>query len=117
MELVIINFINGLSFASILFLLASGLSLVFGVMGVLNLAHGALYMMGAFIGLTVVKVGGGFIPAAFAAAIGFTTMFRIIRDWIIIHTMNKYFIRYVLPPMVLIRADSTYFPSTLQQGP
>lgn len=47
--------LNGISYSFILFLLASGLSLIFGVMGILNLAHGAVYMIGAYIGLTVVS--------------------------------------------------------------
>lgn len=60
-ELVVLNILNGISFGAVLFLLASGLSLIFGVMGILNLAHGALYMVGAFIGWTVaVKLGFNF---------------------------------------------------------
>ena len=53
MDLVIVNLLNGVSFGAVLFLLASGLSLIFGVMGILNLAHGGLFMIGAFIGWTV----------------------------------------------------------------
>jgi len=50
-----ITTLNGVSYAFILFLLAAGFSLTFGVMGVLNLAHGALYMMGAYFGLAIVS--------------------------------------------------------------
>lgn len=51
---------NGLSYGMILVLVASGLSLVFGLMGVLNFAHGALFMLGAYVGLAImVAVGGG----------------------------------------------------------
>ena len=46
-----ITTLNGVSYAFILFLLAAGFSLTFGVMGVLNLAHGALYILGAYFGL------------------------------------------------------------------
>ena len=53
MELIVLNLLNGISFGAILFLLGSGLSLIFGVMGILNLSHGALYMVGAFIGWTI----------------------------------------------------------------
>lgn len=52
-DLIVINILNGISFGSILFLLASGFSLIFGVMGILNLAHGVLYMVGAYIGWTI----------------------------------------------------------------
>ena len=51
--------VAGISYAMILFLIASGFSLIFGNMGVLNLAHGALYMLGAYFGLTVTAVLGG----------------------------------------------------------
>jgi branched-chain amino acid transport system permease protein len=45
--------LNGISFGCVLFLLSSGLSLTLGLMGVLNLAHGALYMVGAYVGWTI----------------------------------------------------------------
>ncbi|MBW1801176.1 MAG: branched-chain amino acid ABC transporter permease [Deltaproteobacteria bacterium] len=53
MELFVLNILNGISFGAILFLLCSGLSLIFGVMGILNLSHGALYMVGAYVGWTL----------------------------------------------------------------
>lgn len=52
------TFIGGLTSAAILFLVASGLSLVFGVLRVLNFAHGALYMLGAYLGFAVVSATG-----------------------------------------------------------
>ena len=61
--------LNGLSYAFILFLLAAGFSLTFGVMGVLNLAHGALYMLGAYIGLQVVSTLISFWLAVVVAAV------------------------------------------------
>jgi branched-chain amino acid transport system permease protein len=51
---IIILLLNGIAFGTVLFLLASGLSLTFGLMRVLNLAHGALYMVGAYTGWTLV---------------------------------------------------------------
>jgi len=50
----------GMSYGMILFLIASGLSLVLGVIGVLNLAHGSLYMLGAYVGLTLANQLGNF---------------------------------------------------------
>jgi branched-chain amino acid transport system permease protein len=70
LELIVANFLNGISYASILFIIASGLSLVFGVMGVINLAHGALYMLGAFIGLAVAAFTNNFLIAAIGATLG-----------------------------------------------
>ncbi len=55
MDTFVFGMLNGISFGFILFLLASGLSLTIGVMGILNLAHGALYMIGAFAGWSVAE--------------------------------------------------------------
>ncbi|MBW1667522.1 MAG: branched-chain amino acid ABC transporter permease [Deltaproteobacteria bacterium] len=52
-EQIFINLLNGISFGVILFLLASGLTMVYGIMGIVNLAHGALYMVGAYVGWSV----------------------------------------------------------------
>ena len=46
--LIIEQVLNGLQFGVMLFLMAAGLTLIFGVMGLINLAHGSLYMIGAF---------------------------------------------------------------------
>jgi branched-chain amino acid transport system permease protein len=63
--------LNGLQFGLMLFLLAAGLTLVFGIMDMINLAHGSLYMVGAFLAATLVQATGSFtlgvllaIPAA-----------------------------------------------------
>ncbi len=48
-----LNLLNGLVFAFVLFSLATGFSLILGMMGILNLAHGAIYMIGAFLGWTL----------------------------------------------------------------
>ncbi len=53
MELVLASLTNGISFGMILFLIASGLSVAMGLMGITNLAHGALYMVGAYVGWTI----------------------------------------------------------------
>lgn len=55
-----INLLNGLSYAMIVFLIASGLSLILGVMGILNLAHGSLYLFGAYLGITLSHLLGNF---------------------------------------------------------
>jgi branched-chain amino acid transport system permease protein len=70
MEFFILNLLNGVAFGSILFLLASGLSLALGVMGILNLAHGSLYMVGAYVGWTIaVNQGLNFWLAVLVGAI------------------------------------------------
>lgn len=60
-SLVLIQFLNGLQLGVLLFLLAAGLTLVFGVMDFVNLAHGSLYMLGAFLAATLVGLTGSFI--------------------------------------------------------
>jgi len=63
--------LNGLQFGVMLFLMAAGLTLVFGVMGLINLAHGSLYMIGAFACAAVAMATGSFwlgLAASLAAA-------------------------------------------------
>jgi branched-chain amino acid transport system permease protein len=55
MSTVILPLVNGLSQAMLLFLIASGLTLVFGVLGILNFSHGALFMMGAYVGYSLIQ--------------------------------------------------------------
>ncbi|MEM9330319.1 MAG: branched-chain amino acid ABC transporter permease [Pseudomonadota bacterium] len=59
--------LNGLQFGVMLFLMASGLTLVFGVMGLINLAHGSLFMIGAFAAAVIAGITGSFILALMAA--------------------------------------------------
>lgn len=65
----VIQALNGLSFGMLLFLLAAGLSLTFGLMNVINLAHGSYFLVGAYVGLTVAKTTGNFVLAVAAGAI------------------------------------------------
>jgi branched-chain amino acid transport system permease protein len=62
--------LNGLQFGLMLFLLAAGLTLVFGVMDMINLAHGSLYMVGAFIGAWIVGLTGSFLLGIVGAVLG-----------------------------------------------
>jgi branched-subunit amino acid ABC-type transport system permease component len=55
--------LNALALAGLLFLVSAGLSLVFGILRVVNFAHGVFYMLGAYLGFTVVAVTGWFWPA------------------------------------------------------
>lgn len=57
-EFIVIGLLNGISWGLVLFLLTTGLSITLGLMGIVNLAHGALFMIGAYVGWTVaVKLG------------------------------------------------------------
>ncbi len=64
--LVIMSLLNGLTLAALLFITASGLTLSFSLMRVVNLTHGALYLIGGFIGLSVINLTGSWLLALFA---------------------------------------------------
>ena len=69
--LIVEQLLNGLQYGMTLFLMAAGLTLVFGVMGLINLAHGSLYMIGAFACAVVARETGSFalgVAASLAAA-------------------------------------------------
>ena len=66
----IIQVLNGLQLSMLLFLLSVGLSVVFGMMNFINLAHGTLYMLGAFLGLAAVRHLGSFWAALVVAPVG-----------------------------------------------
>lgn len=71
MRLWVFQILNGLTMGSLLFFVAAGLSVVFGLMRILNLSHGAIFLFGGFVGLAVQKATGSFwlaIPAAMLAA-------------------------------------------------
>lgn len=70
MLLVIEQILNGLQLGITLFLMSAGLTLVFGIMQVINLAHGSFYMIGAYIGATVAAHTGSFLLAIPAAMLG-----------------------------------------------
>lgn len=82
----VIQFLNGLQLASLLFLLSVGLTIVYGLMNFINLAHGTLYMLGAYIGLTLVRETESFWVAFIlaplcVAAIGAIAQMTVLR-WV-----------------------------------
>ncbi len=66
MEIFVISLLNGLVYGMLLFMLASGLTLIFSMMGVLNFAHASIYMIGAYLAFQVSRVAG-FFPALIIA--------------------------------------------------
>src|SRR5258707_1342085 len=70
---ILLQFLNGLAGASSLFLVAAGLTLIFGVTRIVNFAHGSLYMLGAYVAYSLIALFGrgplGFWGAALLAAI------------------------------------------------
>ena len=82
-ELFVIQTLNGIVTGMILALIASGLTLIFGIMDVVNFAHGELFMLGAYMGVLVLATTGSFwlalilatlIVATFGAAMQITTL-------------------------------------------
>jgi branched-chain amino acid transport system permease protein len=64
------QFLNGLQSGVMLFLMASGMTLVFGIMNLINLAHGSLFMVGAYLCATVFQQTGSFLLGLLAALVG-----------------------------------------------
>lgn len=69
-DFLIIQTLNGLVYSMLLFLLALGLSMTFGLLRVVNLAHGAFFLLGAYFGLSVFRFTDNFWLAALAAPLG-----------------------------------------------
>ena len=70
MQFWIIQTLNSVAFGGLLFLLSSGFSLIFGLMRIPNLAHGAFFMLGAYFGATLVEQGSNFWLAVLGAGLG-----------------------------------------------
>jgi branched-chain amino acid transport system permease protein len=65
----LLQLFNGVSYGALLFLLGSGLSLIFGVMRIVNLAHGSYFLLGAYVALTVIWATGSWLLAIPVAAL------------------------------------------------
>ena len=65
----VIQAFNGISYGALLFLLASGLTLIFGVMRIVNLAHGAYFLLGGYVALSVIWTTGSWLLALPLAAL------------------------------------------------
>jgi branched-chain amino acid transport system permease protein len=63
MELLFVQIFNGLQYGLLMFLAASGLTLVFGILGVINLSHGSFYMLGAYLALSLTSLTGNILTA------------------------------------------------------
>lgn len=69
-QLVLEQLLNGVQFGLMLFLLAAGLTLVFGIMDMINLAHGSLYMVGAYLAAAATQASGSFLTGILLAMLG-----------------------------------------------
>ncbi|HXW26755.1 MAG TPA: branched-chain amino acid ABC transporter permease [Xanthobacteraceae bacterium] len=78
-SLLFVQILNGLQLGVLLFLIAAGLTLVFGVMDFINLAHGVQYMLGAYLAVAFYGVTGSFLPAL-VLALGATLAFALVLE-------------------------------------
>src|SRR6516164_1365591 len=102
MLLVVEQILNGLQFGLLLFLLAAGLTLVFGIMDFVNLAHGSLYMMGAYFAATFVAWTGSFLLGV-VLALGATLLLGIALEFVALrHLYDRDHLDHVLATFGLI---------------
>jgi branched-chain amino acid transport system permease protein len=85
----------GISYAALLFLLASGLSLIFGVMRIVNLAHGSYYLLAGYIGYTTIKLTHSFFLGIVAGAVGIAAI-GIIMERVFLRKVSGYNLGQVL---------------------
>jgi branched-chain amino acid transport system permease protein len=106
--------LNGIQFGVMLFLMASGLTLIFGVMGLINLAHGSLYMVGAFVCAYVTGITGSFWLGLLAGALGAAIMGVIVEVLVIRRLYQRDHLDQVLATFALILILSLDIPSVLK---
>lgn len=78
----------GITYGGLLFLLGSGLSLIFGVMRIINMTHGSYYLLGGYLGITVLGVTGSWFLALLISALG-VALFGIIMERILLRPLGS----------------------------
>jgi len=101
-SLFLVQLLNGVQYGLLLFLIASGLTLVFGVMGILNLAHGSMYMIGAYLAYYIATLSDSFLIAVITACIIAMIIGIIIERFLIIHLYKRDHLDQVLLTVGLI---------------
>lgn len=94
--------LNGLQLGVMLFLMSAGLTLIFGVMGLINLAHGSLYMVGAFAAAAIAGLTGSFILALLAALTAAASAGAMVEMVVIRRLYNRDHLDQVLATFALI---------------
>jgi branched-chain amino acid transport system permease protein len=78
----LIQLLNSVQYGLLLFMLAAGLTLIFGIMGVVNLAHGSFYMLGAYIAWSLATLTGSFTLAIVLGAV-LSVLFGLALEWLL----------------------------------
>src|SRR5258708_19728238 len=115
--------LNGLTFAALLFVVASGFTLIFGLLRIVNLAHGALYLCGGYIGYYVTARTGSFVlgglgAMAAVAAIGFVLdqgLLRFVRGHELRQGLLTLGVAFFLNAFALVLLAGDPFPLPLPQ--
>lgn len=102
MMLLLEQLLNGLQYGAMLFILASGLTLIFGIMGVINLSHGSLYMVGAFVAAYTLAHSGSFLLAIIASMLAAGVYGLIIERLVISKLYERDHLYQVLATLGLI---------------
>ena len=98
----VIQTLNGIQYGLLLFLIASGLTLVFGIMGIINLAHGSFYMIGAYLAFSFTQWTGS-LPMAIILGIPVTLLLGLlIEKCFIVHLYKRDHLQQVLLTFGLI---------------
>src|SRR5215469_17803052 len=80
---------NGLAAGALLALISSGLTIIYGTLGVLNLAHGAMFMLGGYAGYVALQATGSFVIAIIAAALFLAVVGGLLELVVIRHFYNR----------------------------
>jgi len=102
LALIVIQLLNGVQLGVMLFLMASGLTLVFGLMNFINLAHGSFYMIGAFIASSAVIRTGDFFSGLIVAVLGTGLIGLVLERSLLRHLYHKSHLQQVLITFGLI---------------
>jgi branched-chain amino acid transport system permease protein len=94
--------LNGVQLGLMLFLLSAGLTLVLGIMNTLNLTHGSLYMLGAYIGAVTLGASGSFLLACAAAIAGVTLVAAVMEVLVMRHLYERDHLDQVLATFGLL---------------
>lgn len=79
----LVQCLNSIQFGLLLFLVASGLTLIFGIMGVINLAHGSFYMIGAYMAYGLAPIVAGSVGGGFFATLAFGIVLSVVAGYLL----------------------------------
>ena len=108
--------VNGLTLGSLYAVLAIGLTLVFGVLNIINMAHGGIFMIGAFVGLFMVTVFDVNIFVALIVAMAVGAILGYILEFVALRPLRKKKVSH-LAPLISLGPSNKIFPTRLYWWP